>query len=88
VATQWEYCLVDWVGPQPRLVSFYPDGLEIELFDTAEAMHMAVAQLGLDGWEMTSSSVLPAASGGGAPITTLYFKRPIEDGQVGRPTDL
>jgi hypothetical protein len=86
MATQWEYCLVDWVGPQPRLVYFYTDGLEIELFDSAEAMHMAIARLGLERWELTTSSVLPAAAAGGAPITTLYFKRPIESEQVGLAT--
>jgi hypothetical protein len=74
--TPWEYCLVDWVGPQPRLVYFYPDGLDIQLFESAEDLHMAIARLGLDGWELTSSSVLPSATGG-VPITTLYFKRPV-----------
>ena len=78
MTTQWEYCLVDWVGPQPRVVYFYPDGLDIHLFDTAEDMHMAIAHLGLEGWELTSSTVLPSPSGGGAPITTLYFKRQLE----------
>jgi hypothetical protein len=86
MATQWEYCLVDWVGPEPRLVYFYADGLEIELFDSAEAMHMAIARLGLERWELTASSVLPAAVVGGAPITTLFFKRPIELEQVGLAT--
>jgi hypothetical protein len=48
-------------------------------------MHMAIARLGLEHWELTSSSVLPPAGAGGAPITTLFFKRPIEE-QVGHPT--
>ena len=86
MAMQWEYCLVDWVGPQPRLVYFFTDGLDIELFDSAEAMHMAIARLGLERWELITSSVLPPAGGGGAPITTLFFKRPIELEQVGLAT--
>ena len=77
LTAQWEYCLVDWVGPVPRVVFFYPDGLEIQSFENAEDMHMAIAQLGMDRWELTTSSVLPPPSGGGAPITTLYFKRPL-----------
>jgi hypothetical protein len=71
--TEWEYCELVWK----------PEGISIIILNVSEnqnvrnydakSFHKTIAQLGLDGWELTGVMSSPT----GAHEYFYYFKRPI-----------
>jgi hypothetical protein len=84
---QWEYCVVGPVkslgseglkGYYPTLAFLTREGpRNTSLSGGNEALKIAqtIAQLGEEGWELTSCGSILAVGGGGAPNHLPYFKR-------------
>ena len=82
---KWEYMSLDYIFQDDyelQMVTYTPGGRrerEWKKHGAQEAFPDAIAQLGLQGWEMVSNSPCVFDGCGNTGAWRLWFKRPIED---------